>query len=120
MNSQEITKAIGAHGKWKQRLSSAIEDGQSDITPERVAPDNLCEFGRWLHSLPAAEQRGESFANVRALHAAFHKEAADVLKLALGGDKVAAGKCMALGGNFSDVSAKLTGAMMDWKKKLDM
>jgi len=44
--AEEITKAIGAHGMWKQRLRQAIDTGKSEFTVERVRPDNLCDFGK--------------------------------------------------------------------------
>ena len=30
----EITKAIGAHGRWKERLREAIDNGHSEFTVE--------------------------------------------------------------------------------------
>jgi len=118
-NSQEITKAIAAHSIWKVRLAEAIHAGQSDTTPERVAPDNLCDFGKWLYSLPPSERNREHWKKVQALHAAFHKEAAKLLKLALSGQKAEAEKCMAFGGSYRKASADLTTAMMAWKKAIE-
>lgn len=115
-HSDEITKAIGAHGKWKRRLQAVIEEGRSDVPPERVEPDNLCDFGRWLYSLSPADQNSEYFRKVQSMHASFHREAAKVLRLALSGQKAAAEKCMAFGGPFANASADLTITMMDWKK----
>lgn len=119
MNSQELSKAIGAHGMWKQRLNAAIEQGSSSFSPEQVAPDNQCDFGRWLYSLPPVVRRSPEFNNVQALHASFHKEAARVLSLAVKGDRQAARQSMDIGGTYSKVSSDLTSAMMTWKKKLD-
>ena len=45
-----ITKGIGAHGMWKQRILDAIKTGKSEWTPEIVCQDNQCEFGKWLYS----------------------------------------------------------------------
>lgn len=44
-NKVEITNAIAAHGKWKQRLIDAIENGNSEFTAQRLKVDNLCDFG---------------------------------------------------------------------------
>lgn len=118
IDSQEITKAIGAHGAWKRRLETVIKDGRSDVPPERVAPDNHCDFGKWLYSLSLADQNSAQFKKVQALHATFHKEAANVIRTALSGNVAAAGKSMVGGGAYYTVSMDLTGAMMDWKKAL--
>ena len=80
--------------------------------------DNHCEFGKWLYSLPIAEQNAAQFKKVQALHATFHKEAAHVISMALSGNVPAAEKSLAAGGAYSNISADLTGAMMDWKKAL--
>src|ERR1035438_7643070 len=77
---------------WKSRLRAAIDAGRSDVTPEQVEPDNLCAFGKWLHGLPSSDRNSEHFKKVQPLHAAFHKEAANVLRLALSGKKPEASK----------------------------
>ena len=118
IDSQEITKAIGAHGAWKRRLEAVIKDGRSDVGPEKVEPDNRCDFGKWLYSLPVTDQNSAQFKKIQALHATFHKEAARVISMALSGDVAGAEKSMGFGGAYSSISADLTGAMMDWKKAL--
>jgi hypothetical protein len=116
MNAQEISKAIGAHGLWKQRLANAINTGTSDVTPDQVEPDNRCEFGIWLASLGPTDRDPVHFAKVKQLHAAFHKEASSVLRQAIGGQKAAAEKSMAPKGAYANISGQLTTAMMAWKK----
>jgi len=112
---EEINKAIGAHGMWKQRLRQAVDTGKSDFTVERVRPDNLCDFGKWLYSLPAGDQTSAHWKTVRELHDKFHAEAAHILGLAVGGHKQEAEKGLDTGSNFTKISSELTGAMMKWK-----
>jgi methyl-accepting chemotaxis protein len=114
-NAEEITKAIGAHGMWKQRLRQAIDSGKSEFTVERVQPDNLCDFGKWLHALPAADKAGMNWKTVQELHARFHLEASRVLGLALSGQKQDAEKALANSSEFANISSNLTSAMMKWK-----
>lgn len=114
-NAEEITKAIGAHGLWKQRLRQAIDTGKSDFTVERVKPDHNCDFGKWLHSLPAADKSTVNWKTVQELHARFHHEASRVLGLALSGQKQDAEKSIDTGSEFSTISSNLTAAMMKWK-----
>ena len=113
--AEEINKAIGAHGMWKQRLREAINTGKSDFTVERVRPDNLCDFGKWLYSLPANDQTSPQWNAVRELHGKFHVTAARVLSLAVGGHKQEAEAALDPGSQFSKVSVELTAAMMKWK-----
>ncbi len=114
---EQIIKAIGAHGKWKDRLIQAIETGTSDITLEKASADNQCEFGKWLYSLPNTDQRTEECRHAAALHACFHREAGKVLRLALGGKKDQARKCLAVNQSFGAASDKLTTHMLSWKAK---
>lgn len=111
----EINKAIAAHGQWKLRLKTAIDSGNSEFTVERVRPDNNCDFGKWLHSLPADQKGALHWKTVQQLHADFHKAAAGVLEQALKGDKTAASAGMS--GPFAAASSKLTSAMMAWKRE---
>ena len=117
-NVEEINKAVGAHGIWKNRLKSAIDTGRSDVTPEVAAADNKCAFGKWLYSLSAEMQNSPRCQNVKELHACFHSEAASILELALNGEKEKADDCLADGSSFSDTSTQLTEAMMEWKREI--
>jgi methyl-accepting chemotaxis protein len=114
----KITKFIAVHAKWKHQLKTAIDTAQSDRNVNDVAADDGCEFGIWLLSLPKQDQSTAHWQKVRALHAEFHKSAAEVLAMALAGKKEEATAEMAFGGNFAKVSANLTVAMTEWRKSL--
>ena len=111
MLAEQITKAIGAHGMWKQRLAQAIETGQSDVDVATVRRDDACEFGQWL--LTAGS--GPDASEVRRLHSAFHAQAAEVLTHALAGHKEQAQNALAPDQPFASASVALTSAMMKWK-----
>jgi hypothetical protein len=115
----EITKAIGAHGLWKSRLMAAIESGKSDVAPDQVAKDNACEFGKWIYgaSVPADAKKMPEFETCRHLHADFHKTAADVLRLAISGNKAKAHEAIGHESKFANISSDLTMAMMKWSGK---
>jgi methyl-accepting chemotaxis protein len=111
-----ITKAIGAHGAWKKRLSTAIANGSHQEDVSTVAQDNQCDFGRWLEgSNPAASDQAHHHA-AQALHATFHKEAASTLRLVSAGNQVQAQASIAAGGSFAEASRLLTKTMIDWRQ----
>lgn len=117
----QIDKAIGAHATWKRRLKTAIETGQTDIDPNTAATDNQCEFGKWLYSIAARlspTEKGADFDTVRKLHAEFHRCAADTLGKALKGDRAGYEADISLTGRFTQASANLTNAMINWKKRI--
>jgi hypothetical protein len=116
---ERIVHAIAAHAKWKFYLRQAIEAGTSEWTVAEVRPDNGCEFGAWLLALPPDDRDSKYREEVRRLHAEFHKEAADVLKLALAGRRQEAEAAIAQGSGFAKVSTKLTITMTAWRKALE-
>jgi methyl-accepting chemotaxis protein len=116
----EITRAIGAHGLWKGRLSAAIAGGEATLDPAQAARDDVCDFGRFLHgpAIPPAEKVGPQYQRVKALHAAFHACACDVLTRARAGRTAEAEAALRPGGAFAAASAELTQAMMAWQQAL--
>ncbi len=115
--AEAIGTAIAAHGKWKMRLKGAIESGTLDVPVATVRLDNACPFGKWLYGEIGAEDKASAhYEKVRELHARFHQAAARVAELALAGKKPEASAQLAMGGEFADVSARLTAALLDWKR----
>jgi hypothetical protein len=117
--SDIIVRAIAAHARWKFYLRRAIESGQSDWDVQEAGTDTKCEFGQWLRTLAAGDRNAAHLQEVRQLHAEFHEQAAEVLRLALAGDREAAESAMAQGSRFDKVTTKLTLAMTAWRKALD-
>ena len=116
--SEQINKALLAHGAWKQRLNSAIGSGSSEFIPNQVQVDNRCDFGKWFYELPAELRSTEAANNIRKLHAEFHAEAARILSLALQGEKDKAFKALLPGEKYSLISGQLVLAMNKWAKLL--
>ncbi len=114
----EMKKFIAAHDLWKVRLRTAINLGQCEFSVEQTRVDNLCAFGKFFHALPAAVQASEQGRKVREKHAAFHREAARVLELALGGKKDQANGALAQESAFTRLSAELTQLLTDWEKQV--
>ncbi|MCX6122694.1 MAG: CZB domain-containing protein [Ignavibacteriales bacterium] len=118
LHPEEIKNAIGAHGKWKQRLRRAIETGNSDFIVDKLKIDNQCEFGKWLYSLSLDEKSSSYWPTIQQLHANFHIEAARLLELATQGKQQEALDAMLIGSDFARLSSQLTMAMVKWKCSL--
>ena len=117
--SDEIMKAIGAHGSWKLKLKTAVTTGKSDVNVSALSQDNQCEFGKWLYSLQGNMRQSAEWKSVQKLHADFHKEAGLVLDLALKGQKAEAEKRIANGGAFDKVSKEIAVSLAQWKNKCE-
>ena len=117
--NKEIDYALEAHIGWVEKLSTAIESGRCDTTPEKLKDDANCSFGKWLHyGIGAPLKSMPQYNSIKNLHADFHKEAAKILKSALEGNKDEAVKAMKEGSAFSKASQKLTAELTSWSKNL--
>ena len=114
---QQIQSAIEAHAEWKIRLNKAIETGRSDHTAAVVCQDNQCKLGRWLYGLDVATQASSRWTCVRSTHADFHREAAEILTIALHGDKRGAKSRMTYSSTFTGLSNRLTAELTAWKRE---
>ena len=114
--SDDIDKAIVAHGQWKQRLLSAITKGTSEFSVAQVQVDNRCDFGKWFYGLPDAVRETEHGKTVQRLHASFHAEAARILELALQGRIAEAEKSMEPGLPYARLTGQLVIALTNWKQ----
>ncbi|MGB0126992.1 MAG: CZB domain-containing protein [Rhodocyclaceae bacterium] len=117
MEAENITKAISAHGQWKERLANAIASGTSDFDPEVVKLPDRCEFGKWLYgdNIPAGAKGSDYYRKALDLHAQFHAEAGTVLGLALQGERAKAEGLMTAGSKFDSLSTTLTTLLNEWK-----
>lgn len=111
---EQISTAIASHSLWKKRLLNAIESGESEWTPGTVRPCNLCEFGKWLDDVPD-KFRGDCYDEVVHLHAAFHREAARILEMALTKDQEAAHTLVRSGSVYARLTLTLVAALASWK-----
>jgi hypothetical protein len=115
---EKLTLAIAAHAKWKHLLKEVIDSQKCDRTVESVKADSLCDFGKWMMSLSAAERSSKHWQAIHKLHAEFHVAAAKVLDLALKGKREEANAELSMQGAFTRVSSQLTVAVSNWKREL--
>jgi methyl-accepting chemotaxis protein len=116
---RQIDAAIVAHDQWKARLLSAVEAGSSELEPDHVRADDLCAFGKWLHSVGPELRAGLHYERVCHLHARFHEVAADVLTLALGGQGPQALTSLEFGSEYVKASVLLVDEMELWRSELE-
>lgn len=115
-HAEEIKKAIAAHGLWKSRLRQAIDSGRSQWSVEEIAAEDQCELGRWLKIVEPTAEDAERIEHIRTLHGKFHREAAQVLQLAHGGQRSVANLAMAAGSPFDRLTSELTRELMLWSR----
>ncbi|RII27893.1 MAG: hypothetical protein CXR31_06645 [Geobacter sp.] len=115
----ELNKAIKSHSVWKIRLKDAVDSGKSEFTPAKVKDNHICEFGIWLANLPPSEKAQEIYKRVQPLHEKFHTEAAEVLQMAISGQKEKAHLALTdIKSDFVYVSSQLINTLSEWKQKV--
>ncbi|NOU32156.1 MAG: CZB domain-containing protein [Polyangiaceae bacterium] len=103
----KVDDAIAAHSKWKQRLKAYVDGSSKEkLSCDVVGKDDQCDLGRWLHSNDA-KKLGAKAAELIPAHAEFHRCAADIVRCADHGKKAEAESKLAMGKDFSVVSAKV-------------
>jgi hypothetical protein len=118
VTKEDLDNALSTHALWKKRLQEAIENGKSEFQVSVVQKDNACQFGQWLYNFSEQEKQSDDYIKVKDLHAEFHKTAADILQLAINGDKFEALKRIESGGGYSRITGKLIIALNSWKSKV--
>lgn len=81
--------AVDAHMKWKVRLESYINGTSSEqLDVAVVSRDDCCPLGKWIYD-KGGEKFGftDTFFDVKAHHAHFHRCAGSVLAAAQAGEK---------------------------------
>ena len=114
---EEIDLAIQSHEQWKKTLQQAVDTGVCRTPPDEIREDGNCQFGKWLYSrFDDFDQSAPHFNTVVNLHAEFHQEAAEVLKMAMHGRRPQARE--RLQGPYREISEKLIGKMTEWAQSL--
>jgi hypothetical protein len=91
--------AVDAHMKWKVRLESYINGTSTEqLKVEVVSRDDQCPLGKWIHDV-GGEKFGysETFFDMKAHHAHFHRCAGEVLEAAQAGETAKATKLLQSG-----------------------
>ena len=111
--SDFLDKAITAHNAWKSRLKTAINGGE---VPEetKVAVDNLCDLGKWIHGDGSKLSKLPEYTDLKAKHARFHQAAAKVVKLIKSGNNAGASEELE-GGEYRKVSSEVIAAIVKLK-----
>lgn len=110
-----LDEAIQAHAKWKIRLLTAVNGGE---TPDRAtaAADNQCALGQWIHGEGARHfATSPDFDALRSAHARFHAYVGRVIDL-LHTDRVAAKEAI-LSSEYSANSTEVVRAITALKRQ---
>lgn len=85
----DFKSAIDAHMRWKVRLEAYISGTSTEqLNADTICQDDQCPLGKWIHARGSAEfGYSETFFDMKAHHAHFHRCAGEVVRKAQIGDK---------------------------------
>lgn len=106
----DFYSAIATHQRWKNRLKDVVRgQSQETLVAAVVARSDVCVLGQWL-----ATQQGNAripahlMAELQEEHAAFHRIAADIIRLADQGQTQQALDALRTDAPYSRVSHRVT------------
>lgn len=72
--------AINAHVNWKLRIHALLSGKLPDkLDPAAIARDNACDLGKWIYGEAKNLVPGPAYAELKATHADFHREASRIV-----------------------------------------
>ena len=108
--NMDCKEAVQSHLEWTWRLRDFIR-GREILAADIVAQDKQCSLGQWIYGEGKRYQYLDEYAEVKELHAEFHRRAADIVRIAESGDTTTAAKRLEFGGAFRTLSSQLVGAL---------
>ncbi len=93
----DVGGAVAAHQAWAGRLKNVLAGKSQEVyDPAAVERDDQCVLGKWVHG-PGQQCCGHlpDFPPLKAKHREFHRLAAEVLRLHLGGQRDQAERVLA-------------------------
>jgi hypothetical protein len=113
--NRRANDAIWTHHTWVSILRKAIAERACERSVAETADGETCDIGRWLASeIPPAFRSTELYDTTLRIHRRFHVEAANVLRLALAGEREAALASMEPVGDFFLVAAHMRTVLYEW------
>ncbi|MFO0550154.1 MAG: CZB domain-containing protein [Polyangiaceae bacterium] len=113
-----LDEAIKSHTAWKLRLASFLQKPDGTLKEADVRADNKCALGQWIYGEGSAHSAMTEFAALKNDHAHFHRTAADVVKRAQSGARVAEEVALGAQSEFAQASSKVVAAISALKRKV--
>ncbi len=114
---EEIDAVLAAHAAWKARFHDFLV-GRSGADISVLGTTDHCAFGNWLDNYGAKHLKKGQYEEIDALHAAFHRIAADVANKLKAHDFAGARALVAHGGELEQSSAALAARLLIVKDTL--
>lgn len=102
----DFSEAIKAHVQWKIRLGLFLT-GAEPLEEATVRRDDVCALGCWIHGAGLEHASRPEYQALLDDHAAFHRAAAEVIRVAAAGDINGAKQMLDIDSKYADSSKKV-------------
>lgn len=114
---EEIDAVLAAHAAWKSRFHDFLV-GRSGVDVAVLGTTDHCAFGNWLDNYGAKHLDKTQYEEINALHADFHRIAAEVMAKLKAHDFAGAHALIAQGGKLEQSSSALAARLLMVKDTL--
>lgn len=114
----DIRPLLRAHAEWVVHLREYIY-GSGELDVRVILRDDECELGRWLYGEAARYHHLPEYETARLAHAAFHADAAQVVRLVQAGRRHEAGLEIGHGGRLRKRSAMMVRSFVWLNQRLE-
>jgi hypothetical protein len=111
----QVQAALATHGSWRARLEVIVALGSTTLDPDDVAAADRCPIGQWLaRDICSALRNSPFYGQSLALHAEFHRQAAELVRLTKSGKRAEAFASLHNDGAFGGALEQLRGCLDEW------
>jgi len=109
--------AVAAHSAWKGKLSAYLKNPDKSLHAGTIGVDNQCALGQWLHGEGQKYSSDAEFSELKKEHADFHRAAADLVRRADKGEKVAEEAALGTNSAYGKLSSRVVKLIIAVKQK---
>jgi len=108
----DFAGAIQAHAAWKLKLKTYMNHPDGSLKAGDIEPTLRCELGKWLEEQSHHPDQLKKINELRTAHARFHTAAAQVVRKADSGARVAEDMALGSKSEFGAASAHIVQLLM--------
>jgi len=116
MATVDFDEAIKAHSDWKMKLATYLRKPDGSLKPADVCMDNACALGKWIHGDGRKYAAIPDYGTLKAEHAAFHAETANIVRRANAGEQVKEETALSADSEFTRASKAVVQSIMKMRR----
>jgi len=117
MATIDFDRAIAAHGEWKRKLATYLQQPNASLKIAEVGADNKCALGQWIYGDGSHYSSMPEYSQLKSAHAQFHTAAAQVVSKADSGQSLIEDDVLGAKSEFARSSTRVILAIKAMRQK---